>query len=158
MNNLGRAKGNEYNINDAELYNTIDEINKYQYNKNVDVKPLGIARECRFCGSEKDLYLSPVVDVRGNVYMCEFLRDEIFSIGNILKHPLKDILESEALKRNLLLLNIRQFYIPSCKKCSVKSMCGAGCIAQNYNNNYFQPQFCKLMKKNIIHRLEVVKS
>lgn len=90
--------------------------------------------------------------------MCEFLRDEIFSIGNIFKNSLDEILRGDLIKRNLLLLNIRQYYIRSCRNCAVKSRCGTGCIVQNHSDNYFEPKFCNLIKKKFLYELGVSKS
>ncbi|MDE6999544.1 MAG: radical SAM protein [Lachnospiraceae bacterium] len=158
LNNLGRAKENELFLSDDELYRTIRNINKSHNNKNIDVKVINVASKCRFCSFDEDLFLNPVVDVYGNVYMCEFLRDEIFSIGNIFKQSLEEITDSEALKRNLLLFNIRRYYIHSCRNCAIRDKCSGGCIVQNNNNNYFSPQLCKLIKKNFVNGLEADKS
>ena len=158
LNNSGRAKQNGLFINEDELYRTIDIVNKSRNNKNIEVKTINVTHKCRFCGCEKEVFLNPVVDVYGNIYMCEFLRDEIFSIGNIFKNLLDEILRGDLIKRNLLLLNIRQYYIRSCRNCAVKSRCGTGCIVQNHSDNYFEPKFCNLIKKKFLYELGVSKS
>ena len=158
LNNSGRAKENGLFINEDKLYHTIDRINKNRNGKNIEVKPINVTHKCRFCGCEDEVFLNPVVDVHGNIYMCEFLRDEIFSIGNIFKNSLDNILGGDPIKRNLLLLNIRRYYIKSCRKCAVKSRCGAGCIVQNNSDNYFDPRFCNLIKKNFLFELGASKS
>lgn len=153
LNNSGRAKKNGLFVTENELYHTINRINKNRNGENIKVRPINVTHKCRFCNCDDEVFLNPVVDVFGNVYMCEFLRDEVFSIGNVFKKTLEDILCDDPIKRNLLLLNIRQSYIKSCRNCAVKSKCGAGCIVQNNDDNYFEPKFCILIKKNFLNEL-----
>ena len=98
LNNLGRAKNCGLSLKNSELFSTINKINKYRDSFKVNVLPIDVTKKCRFCNLEDELFLNPVVDAWGNVYMCEFLREKSFSIGNILIEKLTDILRSDAFK------------------------------------------------------------
>lgn len=153
LNKIGRAKNSNLITTEEEVYQAINEINSYIDSSSIIVKPINVAKRCRFCDTANDIYLNPVVDVYGNVYMCEFLRSESFNIGNIFKQNLSEILSDEKIKSNMIFINLRRHFITSCRICSLRSNCEAGCIMQCKIDNYFEPNFCEIIKKNFISEL-----
>ena len=155
LNKIGRAKNAKLITTNEEMYQAINKINSCIDSSSIVVKPINIAKRCRFCDTANEIYLNPVVDVYGNIYMCEFLRSESFSIGNIFKQNLFEILSGEKIKNNMIFINLRRHFIPSCRICPIRSNCEAGCIMQSKNDNFFEPNFCEIIKKNFISELGV---
>lgn len=158
LNNMGQAPKNNLAIKDNELLEAIKIINNIDDTIHTNVKQIDVTKKCRFSTLEKEIFLTPVVDVYGNLYACEFLRDPMFSIGNVFEERLDDILVNDAIKRILLLINIRRHFISKCHQCGISSSCLSGCIVQNINNNYFEPQYCSYMKKSFLHDLGAEKN
>lgn len=154
LNTIGRAKeNNELELSDIDLLNVIKEINNISKQTTMKIKNIDITKNCRFLNLQETLFLTPVVDVNGNVYMCEYLRSDVFVIGNIFQETLKAILQGQMIRNNLLLLNIRQHFISNCSKCSINTQCNAGCIMQTSVGNLFHPAMCKTIKKKYLFDL-----
>lgn len=155
LNKIGRAQNSKLITSNEETYRAISEINSRVDSSSVLVKPINVTKKCRFCDTANEIYLNPLVDVYGNVYMCEFLRNESFSIGNIFEHNLFEILSGDKIKSNMIFIALRKHFITYCRVCSVRSRCEAGCIMQCQNDNYFEPNFCGIIKRNFISELGV---
>lgn len=155
LNNMGRAENSELTPSIPEISQALNVINTYKSHTNISVRKIDVSKKCRFCEISSSIFLTPVVDVYGNIYMCEFLRKNIFSIGNIFQHTLSEILSGTKIRNNMLFINIRKSFIPSCKGCFAQSRCEAGCIVQCNNSNYFEPAFCDVIRRNFIQELGV---
>lgn len=153
LNNMGKAAENNLAIKDNDLLEIIKCINNFAGTTHTNIKHIDVTKKCRFSTFEGEIFLTPVVDVYGNLYTCEFLRDPMFSIGNVFEERLDDILANDTIKRILLLINIRRHFISKCHQCGISSSCLSGCIVQNINNNYFEPQYCSYMKKSFLYDL-----
>lgn len=145
INNIGRARENQFNISEEELYNTIKAINTLSQKNNSNVKPINITKKCRFINNT--YFLSPVVDAQGELFICEFLREGIYSIGNLLEYSIDDLLEGEKFKQIMILINLRKYYIEECCECSIRYNCFAGCMAQVVKGNVFKPIYCDTNRK-----------
>lgn len=152
LNEIGRAKGNTLACT-CSLFNAIEQINKIKRSDEVKINEVGVTSNCRFCDNSDILILNPVIDVYGNIYMCEYMREPIFSIGNIKKGTLDDILSDDKIKELLLLLNIRRNYITRCRTCVAKEACKGGCIVHIENDNIFLPAFCDEIKQQYLKKL-----
>jgi len=85
----------------------------------------------------------------GTVYPCDFLHDEGFALGNVLKYKtLSDALSNESVKGTILgrtVDNVRE-----CMDCNVRYFCGGGCMAHAYyakGSIEAQDPLCKLRKR-----------
>lgn len=75
------------------------------------------------------------IDPFGNVYPCQSLMYESCLMGNLLEKDIDDLDFVNTERRMLPMVDD----IPSCRKCSVKYLCGGGCLATGYtlNGNVF---------------------
>lgn len=106
----------------------------------------------KYCGAGMGL-LS--LDPLGNVYPCQSLHRDKFKMGNLLTNSLNDILRSQVVKYIKEHLNID--YIPTCKDCNVKYICGGGCRAATFNTEADPAKYprilCKYYKAKAMNEL-----
>lgn len=116
-------------------YKNIIEISN-KYNLNISLPPLGVSSKCTLLTYSK---ISPRISADGEVYPCSSMTDYSFSIGNIYRESLSDML----LKNNIKLKNIielllsrsKYMSISVCKNCNYVNDCGGGCVAYALSEN-----------------------
>lgn len=123
------------------------DINKFFRSTCLEgIKRMQYSPYTKVCGYQKALTIRP----DGEISFCPSL-DTTF--GNILKTPLKKIVNSEKWKA---FSNIRVNQIKKCLSCKLLSLCGGGCRADAFytTKSFFEPDnfTCQAMKyfhKNI---------
>ncbi|MEC0334161.1 radical SAM protein [Paenibacillus macerans] len=79
--------------------------------------------------SDKLIPMNFRVDAFGYVYICQAFTDELYSVGNIYRSTLSEILASREFSEFIWFCRYVTKYIPECRNCIWKSTCGQGCIA-----------------------------
>ncbi|MGB8453203.1 MAG: SPASM domain-containing protein, partial [Anaerocolumna sp.] len=107
-------------------------------------------------GDDK-LPLTPRIDSSGQAYLCQIFTDHEYSIGNIHKQNLNDILSGSQLSKLIEFFRLGQNYMHDCKKCLWNQVCGKGCVAiavANGGSVQDADGCCSLRKKYFISALK----
>ena len=85
----------------------------------------GLGREHALCVFRKTCGDIPVVEAKGDFFCCDHFADVSHRVGNIMKTPLADLLESPGQRSfgQAKLDRLPRF----CKSCEVLTMCNGGC-------------------------------
>lgn len=155
----GRAKKNITPIQEDLRYSIVKDINS-----NIKVKPenkcqgVGINHICSLTTVENNIIkLQPKVTCKGDVYPCQMHQKPEYIIGNVLKHSLKNVLNSKESRRFIILMFLRKYFMKECKKCLFESLCGRGCMAKavnDYNNPFAADGCCKFYKELILSTIK----
>lgn len=149
INPVGRGLLNrDLHMDQGEIYKVFKALQllKDKYNDKIKIGVPTLYRNsiCPWFAysSGSKLKISPRIDVKGNVYLCSAFMSEKFSIGNINKHSLKDILlVNEDIYELLSFLSLYSKYI-DCQRCLLNSNCNKGCPASvlekltEYDDNF----------------------
>lgn len=155
INRIGRATLYNIELNNQQLMHAMDTVATLKNKSKLVNKILTPTMNCRFDNLiNGDLFLNPLIDVDGNVYMCEYLRNPVFSIGNIYKEHLSKIMNGRKIKNILELIQIRKDFMSECKKCIYNGLCSGGCLAQISDNNVFSSYYCEVTKLKNLRRLK----
>lgn len=158
LSNAGRATETDIKIKSAEKEVSIKVINeKLQMEEDFICKGIGMHHSCSMNQvTDGMIKIQPKISGDGDVFPCQMYNDTLFSLGNIYKQSIKEIVEGEATRRYLLLSQMRCDFISECKTCSVNKICGKGCMAKAVmeNNKIFSTDtLCKYHKKNFFRAL-----
>lgn len=149
INPVGRGLLNsDLHMTQENIYKVFKELQflkeKYNNKIRIDIPTLYRNSICPWFAysAGNKLKISPRIDVKGNVYLCSAFMSDKFSIGNICKHSLKDILlVNEDICKLLSFLNLYSNYI-DCQRCLLNSNCNKGCPASvlekltEYDDNF----------------------
>jgi len=125
------------------LFKTIDELNNNEYINEVNnawKKAYGenetrISIPVPYSGvcplvikDEKPVPLTPRIDAKGDVYLCQSFFDEMYSFGNINLESLEAIMSSNRFANLANFMATGANYIRACKMCALQYSCVRGCI------------------------------
>ena len=162
LNSQGRsAINNNIHISNAELGKATEEISNLsiKYQEYINIKPVKINySQCPFSLSS-NADISPRIDVYGNVFLCSMFINPMFSIGNIYKMNLSEIINGDRCKIITdFLYSFKRFI--ECKACVLNNTCQKGCLAQYLNAlpsyhddlcNFKKNDFFAFLNKNVAH-------
>lgn len=80
--------------------------------------------------SEKEIPITPRIDAKGNVYLCQSFEGEVYSFGNVYDSKLTDIMDSLAFDNFIKFCQMSLCYMQDCNSCVWQNVCGRGCIAE----------------------------
>lgn len=105
--------------------------------------------------SKEAVPLSPRIDSKGNVYLCQSFAGEVYSFGNIYKNKLTDIMDSPTFDDFIRFCQMSLCYMHDCASCVWQNMCGRGCIAEAANqvSLQFTDGHCEYRKKEFADKL-----
>lgn len=147
VNEIGRAKSNKLGLT-SKQYVQITRDTK-TLNKCFNVQEIRPSFNCRLAlPSNGNYFLSPVVSYSGDVFLCEKLRNNLFSIGNIRNNTISEIFYSSRFKELVGLILLRNVFI-NCENCFLNDFCERGCPADgaNLEENLFAT--CKCNEKKL---------
>lgn len=143
---LGRSKDNLPNlsIDMNERFNLIQDWKTNADIKKIEESGLTINFPDDFTDScpllsqltedDEKLPLTPRVDSSGNVFLCQLFTDVNYSIGNVSKLKVSEMIQTQKLSNLIEFFRLGQKYIHECQKCVWKGVCGKGCIAMAVAN------------------------
>lgn len=136
LSNSGRAAANLdalcYSVQEKEnVKNRIaQQVKNFEKDIDINFKNDNYTGGCPLIyESEEPVPLSPRIDAFGNVYLCQAFLDEIYSFGNVYLDSLSKIVSSSKFSEFIWYCRFATRFIPECRKCVWKEMCGQGCIA-----------------------------
>ncbi len=155
--NEGRAKeATDSFLNDEQKEYVLEELKKINLEyPQIMVSPPGFTDECPLIKGD-NISLSPRVDVHGNVYACQMFEDN-FSIGNINKQDMIEIINGDKLFSLRQLIYGRRYYMPECSACFLSKKCNRGCpgVAAHSGCILGTDEMCHLRK---IRQIDYMKS
>lgn len=92
--------------------------------------------------------LSPYINSEGEMFPCSGFHEKIFSMGNVYKDRIEDIITEEALCR---VIDTAKMGLEKCNDCVINSMCGMGCLALHQNPQVDGDGFCLVRKKMLLN-------
>lgn len=151
----GRAKSNVLPIADSDFYNVVKDINtNIKPNPDNKCQGVGVNHLCSLTSVHDSIIkLQPKVTFKGEVFPCQMQHNSEYMIGNINTHTLKQILDSNDVRRFLALMFLRKYYMKECNACLFKSICGRGCMAKSINdcgNPFVVDGCCQFYKELIV--------
>ena len=144
---MGRAKEalNEMYLSIQEKEKLIEKLNKDEEIKRIKEKgfiislPEGYSGGCPLIyPNEKKIPLSPRIDSKGNVFLCQMFGDEKYAVGNINEQSIWEIIEGEKFSQLIWFLRFGIQYLHKCTNCIWRMSCGKGCVAMILNNGSIQ--------------------
>ena len=165
LTNMGRATSNN-DILTMSLQEKIDIINYLNHNEEflekidgmlVDVPEEETTAGCPLILNDKDIPLSPKIDAKGFVHICQIMFDKLYSVGNVNDMPLKQIVTSSEFSNLIWFLRFGSQYMSECQSCIWQSTCGKGCIADCVNNGSIQCTDGKCPERKMMFRKEFSK-
>ena len=155
--NEGRAKETlDSFLNNKQKKYVLEELHKLELeHPEIKISPPGYTDECPLI-KDNNMSLSPRVDVHGNVYACQMF-EGIFSIGNIYKQNIADIINGDKLFSLKQMVCGRRYYMIECSNCFMSQKCKRGCpgIAAHSGCILETDGMCYLRKSK---RIEYMKS
>lgn len=105
--------------------------------------------------NEEQIPLTPRIDTKGNVYLCQSFVGEVYSFGNIYKNKLTDIMISQRFDDFIKFCQMSLCYMNDCVSCVWQNVCGRGCIAEAANRGALQfvDGHCEYRKKEFANKL-----
>ncbi len=105
--------------------------------------------------SEEKVPITPRIDSKGNVYLCQNFGGEEYSFGNIYNDKLTDIMDSSAFNSFIKFCQMSLCYMHDCASCVWQNVCGRGCIAEAANRGslQFTDGHCEYRKKEYADKL-----
>lgn len=160
---MGRAKDKVdemyLNVHEKEALvtglNNSDVIKRIKENGFVVSLPEGYSGGCPLIyPNEKKIPLSPRIDSKGNVYLCQMFGDEKYAIGNVNMQPITEIIAGERFSQLLWFLRFGIQYLHKCTDCIWRMTCGKGCVAMILNNGSIQETDgdCYFRKKEFLDK------
>ena len=159
LNDLGRAKGNSnLLIGDRDK---LEMINKQKESrKNIEVVPLGTTERCPYTTAvdSQTVKMSLRIDSKGDIYPCQLISCSRFTLGNINKMKLNELLSSDSVNSFFEFTQNRQSKIRECQMCVWNGTCKGGCIGDGMSDQvlYSPDRQCSLrrlaFRENIMKR------
>ena len=151
LNMQGRSvKNNDIHITHNELKQAIEKISdlSIKYREEINIKPIKINySQCPF-SMLQNADVSPRIDVYGNVFLCSMFTNSMFSLGNIYKSDLLEIINGDRCKTVTDFLYSFKRLI-ECKSCMLTNICEKGCLAQYLNDlPAYSDDLCKFKKSD----------
>lgn len=146
---------------EATLMPSIESHKRFMKNRNVNLDSDGENSKSIYTGKDKVVTCGAAnttfsIDALGDVYPCQSFHYEGFNLGNILSTTFEKIFQSPIAEMLRVANNVDNKEI--CKKCSLKYLCGGGCIADTYGLEkrlLAHPSvMCKYLKNGAIDTLE----
>lgn len=156
---MGRGKQMEqYNIPLFEVDNLLHELNNNKeivklrdMGKNIHIPEMACTFGCPLLciSGEEKIQLNPRIDSMGNVFLCQSFDNPMYSLGNIYRNDLKEILSSDRSTKLINFLLLGPEFIENCQECLWKNICGRGCVAKCLSEGTIQniDGECELRKK-----------
>jgi len=96
---------------------------------------------CPLLSDNVDVECGFKVSPKGKVFPCQLFFQDEYSVGNIYRQSIIDIVNGKELESFLILMKLRNRFIPHCQTCVCQSICKGGCPAKALltNNNIFTP-------------------
>lgn len=91
--------------------------------------------------------ISPYINSKGELFPCSGFHEEKFSMGNVYKKCIGDIITNEALCR---VIDTAKEGLEKCNDCIISDMCGKGCLALHQNPQVSGDGFCLVRKKTLM--------
>lgn len=85
---------------------------------------------CPFLDNREHVDCGFRIAPNGDVFPCQLFSQEEYSIGNLYRKSIEQIVSGEKLEHFLILMRIRKDFIAECQKCVCQSMCKGGCPAK----------------------------
>ena len=156
---MGRGKNvAQYNIPLLEKNEILHKLNKSPFivelrknGKKVNIPENACTFGCplMYIPQEGKAPLTPRIDVKGNVFLCQAFDNPLYALGNIYEKNFSEILGSEEFFKlsNFIMLGLD--YMLECRECLWKSVCGKGCVAHILSDGTIQNTDgdCELRKK-----------
>ncbi len=125
----GSESNNQY-LSDADFYKTLRRIHGICRGRLASTQFLSLCNIRPFEGKLKCGVASGSLEVdhRGDIYPCYQLMTGKYKLGNI-----RDVKLSEVFKTSPILDELRSMTVendPTCNRCSVRQLCGGGCLSQ----------------------------
>ena len=142
---MGRGKSIK-DLIDLDLFKKQEILNELHNSEKVNaLKESGISVgipeaafsfSCPFITTSKEEKppFAPRIDAKGNTYLCQIFDGIEYSLGNVNRQSLHEILASEKFEKFINHFYLCNDFKPACKKCVFKKNCGKGCIANSANN------------------------
>ena len=114
-----------------KINETIKEL-KDKYGSNVEIVPLrNVGGDCPLLHDNENIRLR--IDYKGSVFLCEGFCGDDFSIGNIYKKSLGDIIKGKECEDIIGFIRNRINLVKECQSCLLKDVyCKGGCVADAY--------------------------
>ena len=117
-----------------KLHNSKEIALLKEKNVSVGIPEAAFSFSCPFVINtlEKPPFV-PRIDSNGDTFMCQIFDGKEYSIGNVNKLSLHEILDSDKFERFINFFSLCNEFKTACKKCVFKKNCGKGCIANAAN-------------------------
>ena len=126
-------------------------INNMNYTQKGQVSLFAPPMSCTLMHITESTVLSPLIDVLGNVYLCQMsLYKQIFCLGNVNDNSLYDILSDQNIIQTAD--RIKKSVICS-KPCSVKLLCSGGCKSVCVKDG--GDRYCELRKMCLLKNIKI---
>lgn len=141
---------NKLLLNKEETKQVIETVLKYKYDDVVALDSC-IILKYGYARYNKCMFLSnqiTTIDVNGDVFICPYLREPEFKIGNIFKENLKQIWDKyfQTMKFNFK----QDELVGYCSKCKSFNDCSGGCRAWSYwekGDFFYSDETCNLQEE-----------
>lgn len=148
LKNGGRAEENldKLLLPQSEEYEILEIFRESEIVKKIDGEIKGsISVPVTFSGScpyvipdNKPVPFNPRIDSKGNVFICQSFFDTMYSVGNINKSRLDEIMLDTPFENLVNYLTTGISYIHACTTCVWKKACYRGCVADCIANGSIQ--------------------
>lgn len=165
LTKMGRATSNK-DILSMSLHEKLETIAYLNHDKEflekisgliVDVPEEDTTSGCPLILNSKNIPLSPKIDSKGFVHMCQIMYDKLYAIGNVNDMPLKQMISDAPFSNLIWFLRFGMQYIDECQSCIWKSSCGKGCIAECINNGSVQCTDGKCPERKMMFKRDFAK-
>lgn len=114
--------------------------------------PRCLTKCATYCGA-----INSILNImpNGDIYPCPNLIEPVWKMGNIREQKIADIISESPVTKQITARDVRN--VTECKDCSIRFVCGGGCMANAYlkkDDIYEKDPLCDFYKAILLKQLE----